>query len=84
VASLDRNIHYPEEEGIVGQPSLIYQAPIVVGPQEVTAEFVVIGTGSPKGNDGSIRLGTLGITTALELFDFLSIQYTPASTVIEG
>lgn len=74
--SYDYNESYPKENGIGGQPSLIYQAilEIVDSPQEVY--FEVIGTGSPDGSDGQIRAGVKGITTALDLFSSLSIQYT--------
>jgi len=76
--SYDWNETYTRDNsGINGQPSLIWQAPVLVGESPVTVEFQAVGTGSVDGSDGRIRPGMEGLDTALELFSHLEVSYVP-------
>jgi hypothetical protein len=74
--SYDYNVAYPKKTaGVNGQPSVVYQAEILVGSGSQQAEFIPIGTGSPDGSDGKMYPILPGIDSALELFSRLLIFY---------
>ena len=72
--SYDWNEAYPESVvGVVGQPSVVYQAEIIIGEGSQTKEFLPLGTGSIDGSNGSIQPGLKNLDSALNLFSKLNI-----------
>lgn len=83
--SFDYNDYYNKEENtpgysdVNGQPSIVWRASFMVDeqPQEVTPE--IIGHGNALGVDTVLDPDLSNITTARDLFGYISIQYSPGS-----
>ncbi|HAE20755.1 MAG TPA: DUF2271 domain-containing protein, partial [Spirochaetaceae bacterium] len=74
--SYDWNAAYTKKNaGVNGQPSLIYEARLLVGAGSTEASFKPIGTGSVDGSDGLMRPSLDGIDTALSLFRAMTVAY---------
>jgi hypothetical protein len=76
--SYDYNDAYPEgdkKSGANGQPSLVYAGRIQIGKPGARVELAPVGTGSIDGADGTIRPGTGGLTSALEIVMHPFIEY---------
>ncbi len=61
--------------GVAGQPSLVYQAALMIGNGPVSAEFIPLGRGSSDGSDGLVTQDLTGINTALKLFSRMTVSY---------
>lgn len=67
----------PHENGVNGQPSVVYAAQLKLGGSAAdgsatTLEF--IGAGHPMGSDGTIRQGREGLTSALAIVESISVR----------
>lgn len=61
------------ENGVNGQPSLVYQAEVLLADDTVIQDFQLIGCGSPLGEDGNIY-PLDGIDTAKEIIKEIRIE----------
>jgi hypothetical protein len=62
-----------------GQPSLVWQGPLVIGSGRALSRLERLGTGDLLGRNGVITIGTSGLTTALHIVDAISVTYEPAA-----
>lgn len=84
-ASFDYNRAYPDRlpesdprfSGPNGQPSVLWEAMIQLGPTPSSVALKPVGTGSLRGSDGNVRSGLDGITTAATIASEMSVSYTP-------
>lgn len=84
-ASYDWNAAYPDKlpKGDAryslcnGQPSLLWAAAIELGGPAASAVLAPIGTGALNGEDGSLRPGLEGITTAKDIVASIEAEYRP-------
>jgi len=75
--SYDFNPAYPASAGVSGQPSVLYEALVTVGSGAQTVEFRPVGRGSVDGSSGRVDPGLGGLTTALDLFRSLEVDFRP-------
>ena len=83
--SFDYNDFYNKQENtpgysdVNGQPSIVWHASFAVDdqPQEVTPE--IIGHGNVLGSDNVLEPDLSNITTARDLFEYISVKYSPGS-----
>jgi len=83
--SFDYNDFYTKEENtpgysdVNGQPSIVWRASFTVDeqPQEVTPK--IIGHGNVLGSDTVLAPDLSNITTASDLFGYISVKYSPGS-----
>jgi len=85
-ASFDYNEAYPDKlpasdprnSGANGQPSILWEADIQIGPAPASVELKVLGTGSLRGSDGAVATGLAGITSARAIASGITASYTPS------
>jgi len=84
-SSFDWNEAYPDKlaktdprwSEVNGQPSIVWETSLQIGDQAVAAELAPIGTGALRGEDGAVRLGLDGITTAKDIAASIEAAYRP-------
>jgi hypothetical protein len=81
--SFDYNDSYTKDEndpgysGVNGQPSVVWKSSFIVDdtPRQMTPE--IIGHGQVLGNNSAIDSDMSGVTTAAELFNYMTFSYYP-------
>jgi Predicted periplasmic protein (DUF2271). len=84
-SSYDWNEAYPDKlpksdprwSEVNGQPSIVWEAMIDLGTEPVTASLAPMGTGALRGEDGELRAGLDGLTSALDIAASISAVYRP-------
>jgi hypothetical protein len=84
-ASFDYNTVYSEKlkkddphyNGVNGQPSLVLAGEINIGSSPSRIVLQNAGKGDPQGKNGNLDSDLSGITTALNLLESVSVDYTP-------
>lgn len=67
----------PRYSGVNGQPSLVYRAEFTAGDETATVVLSPLGTGAVDGRDGEVRPGTVGLTSALGIFEAIDASWKP-------
>ncbi len=81
--SFDYNVHYPKTaiqgdknfSDVNGQPSLVWKSSLLLSGSEVQKTPVIIGHGHVLGENDKIDTDLSTITTAKDIFNYLSIAY---------
>jgi hypothetical protein len=84
-SSYDWNEAYPDKlpksdprwSEVNGQPSIVWEAALEIGAAAASATLRPVGTGALRGEDGNLRPGTEGLTSALELAASIAAEYRP-------
>lgn len=84
-SSYDWNEAYPDKlpktdprwSAANGQPSVVWEGDLKLGDTANGASLAPIGTGALRGEDGAVRPGLAGITTAKEIAASIEAEYRP-------
>jgi hypothetical protein len=84
-SSYDWNEAYPDKlpktdsrwSEVNGQPSVIYEGTVRLDGGAASVVLEPVGTGALRGEDGVVRAGTAGLTTALRLVDSIGAEFRP-------
>jgi hypothetical protein len=60
-----------------GQPSILWEAELVLGTATTSAELAPVGSGSLDGSDGALRSGLEGMTSARRIAASITATYKP-------
>lgn len=77
--SFDDN-EYHDYSWYRGQPSVVWQGTLAIGPKKSAGSAKIIGHGHVAGSDGSINPDVSTLTTALKLIQKVSATYKPGQT----
>lgn len=84
-SSYDWNDAYPDKlpktdprwSEVNGQPSIVWEGALEIGAAAAKARLEPVGTGSLRGEDGGLKPGLEGLTTARDLAASISAEYRP-------
>jgi hypothetical protein len=84
-SSYDWNEAYPDKlpktdprwSEVNGQPSIVWECALELGDGATRASLAPIGTGAIRGEDGALRSGLEGITSARDLAASIEAEYRP-------
>jgi hypothetical protein len=64
----------PDYNAENGQPSIIWKGEIIIGGEKMKTVLSPLGHENPLGKDGDISANIAGITSALEILEFIEVE----------